>query len=237
MTKPPANQFTIAGMFMVTAAVAAVLGLSRLWSDGGGLYLAIPAASIPFAFVVEFAFLNRPSDRSIPKLTVISGRLAVIILLSALPALAAYVSVINQSSWWSPIPFLVFLPYMYLDLWLIDYPYSVFAIPSIVLFVLVAPSAFSKACSSLPIRSKAMLCIATCTSAYWFAFSINAAFEYQSAYYLYSCITVNLLAIMVLSVSWFLRRGRFGFSSILAWNLALVCWLFWLAHPWLGEYT
>lgn len=230
------RQFSIASILIVVAAIAGVLGLANFWSDRGGLYLAIPAATIPFALVVEFALRRNVPDSSHSAQTARSGRrFFVIAVASALPAFASWVGLLNQGSWWSPCPYLMFISYAYLEHWLMHAPYVLYAIPSTAFLALMLPAAFSNP-HRLPIRSLTVLVVATLSTFYWFWSSIGYAFDYQSNAYIIGTIAVNACCVLALWMTWFMLRKRFNFASVVVWNVGLIGWLFWLAFPWLGEY-
>jgi hypothetical protein len=229
-------QFTIAGLLLITAAIAAVLSLGRLWEERGGLAFAIPVVALPFAFVVEFALRRASIDRSWPSARQIAVRLAVIAVCGALPILAFTMGLSYQMFWWSPCPFLGFLPIAYLEEWFIDWPYATWLVPSIPYLILTAPIAFKANHHHLPIRSVVLLIVATLTTVYWFSTSTSYIGKYQSMTYFVGSATSNAGIIGVLWGLWLGLRNRFNFALVLVWNLILVCWLFWLAYPWLGEY-
>jgi hypothetical protein len=229
-------QFTIASLLLITAAVAAVLGLGRLWEEWGGFVLAIAAAALPFAFIVEIA-LNRPTFCfSPPNFRSVMARLAVICVCIALPILAAIIGWANGMVWWSPGPLLLVLPIFFFDEWAIEWPYATWLIPSVPFVILTAPIAFRSNNQNLPIRSIVLLLIATLTTIYWFATSTSYIGKYQSMTYFVGGAVSNAAIIGVLWGMWLALRNRFNFALVLVWNLILVCWLFWLAYPWLGEY-
>jgi hypothetical protein len=232
----PTRQFSIASILIVVAAIAGVLGLANFWSERGGLYLAIPAATIPFAFVVEFALrLSAPESSHAAQTSRFGLRLLVIGVASTLPAILGWIGLLDQGAWWSPCPYLMFVSYAYLEPWLMHGPYLLYAVPSTAFLVLMLPTANSTS-HRLPTRSLAILGVASLSTCYWFCSSVGNAFDYQSTRYIIGTIAVNACCVLALWVTWWMLRQRFNFASVVAWNVALVGWLFWLAFPWLGEY-
>lgn len=237
--QPPRWQFSIAAILLISSAMAAVLGLARWWSDAGGLYLAIPVTALPFAYLVEFALQRQTRQAKLDlRPGTVSLRAAGIALGAILPAAGGWIGLVEQSSWWSPIPHLMFLSYAYLERWWVDQPelfYAIFAIPSAAYLTLVAPEAFSIR-RGLPVRSLVLLGIATATTLYWFAIGFPFALEYQTTSYLMGTIVANFACLVFLWGTWAVFRDRFSFPMMVGWNAFLFSWLFWLAYPWLGEY-
>jgi hypothetical protein len=223
---------TIRGILILMGSVAIVLALGNHWQDGGGFFLASIVCAIPMSFVIEFAFAsNRPRSFALSKRS-IAVRVILLLLLSPLAALVAWVGLVDQGSWWSPCPMLVFISYAYLE----TFGYLFLVVPMLTFLTVTLPSTFNSEIRYLPIRSFALFCIAVAGSIYWFASSMPFTFKYQSPNYIYGSIAANSIAILMLAVSGFAFRGYFNFMSAAIWNLTLVCWLFWIAFPWIGEY-
>ncbi len=229
-------QFSIAASLLIIAAIAGVVGLGKLWEECGGLYLAIPAAIIPFSIVVEFALRRKPQQTRTKLSNInVAARVNVIVVASALPAVAGWIGLANQGSWWSPCPHLMFIAYAYLEPWLVDRPYLPYVVPSVAFLLMTIPSAFSSK-RELPVRSITVLTVASLTSIYWFCSSITDALDYQSIPYIIETIAVNFTCGVALWLMCVIRRRRFNFGLVVAWNVAMFIWLFGVAYPWLGEY-
>lgn len=233
----PQLRLSLAGIILITTATAVVLWLARFLGEYGGVVRAIIVCAVPFSIVVEFAFGQRAKWESIGWRSVV-GRVCLLLVCSLVPALATQMGMWKEMYWWSPLPCLtvtwVFWIYEYLDYF--GYAvYAIFAVPAVVYFVtLSAPIIANKSLAYLPMRSLVMLLIATMTSVYWFGSGFS--YRYQSQYYITMSIISNTIVIIALWTTWFFLRRRFSTSRIILWNMALVSWLFWIAHPWIGEY-
>ena len=251
------RQYSVASILIVMSAVAGVVALGKLWQGHGGYYLALPVATLPFAYIVELAFRAGKSSSSPAKVpsgidaplrfSRVGLRLGVVGLSSTVPAIASWMGLVDQTSWWSPCPWLMFLPLAYLDTafyfagyseaWSEYGMYLALAIPIVVYGALVLPAAFTVS-DRLPLRLLVVLGIGSMASLYWFgtALASGVASKYQSDTYIVGSLAANIGCISLLWLTWWLCRKRFHFTLVILWAMLLVSWLFWLAFPWLGEY-
>jgi hypothetical protein len=87
----------------------------------------------------------------------------------------------------------------------------------------------------LPLRFPVLLTIGTSLSFFWFAYSVRYSYGYHGPTYTVGITIINSAWILLLWALWYWIRIRARFWSALGWSLALNCWLFWFAFPWLGE--
>jgi hypothetical protein len=232
-------QLTITCLLLVITGVGFILGLAQWWHDRGGLALALPVAILPFSIIVDFV-AQKTWQPDLPTWRQTLLRTAIVIPLACIPAVFAWLAFYDQNSWWSPVPMLLFLTYGYMEPYLTESPLSQFAIysiASVVFLALVFPIFTKSSITRLPVRSLIILSAVTLTSIYWFSSSIESAFEHQSSQYIYGTLIANISFACFLWVYWLYFRLRFSVGHVVAWNLVLSTWLFWVAHPWLGSYT
>lgn len=231
MHKSDAVQYTLRGLLVLTAAVACVFGLAWWLDDYGGMVVAIPIAVVPLCLVIERVF-SKPQISCAPRTTgSYVWHHSLIVAAACIAAIAAWIgSSAGVPTLTSPLPFLVVLPLLFSVPWIVvmTIPVATFLILNLYLGRAAMPHA-------IPFRFTALLSVATAFSIYWFAYAVTYSYGYHGPTYTIGITIINVSMIVALWIAWFFIRRRASYWVTLAWSLAMTCWLFWFAFPWLGE--
>jgi hypothetical protein len=113
--------------------------------------------------------------------------------------------------------------------------WAAFAVPTLLFFVW-NPGLF-RGDAEVPMRSYALLIVATLVNALWFVVGWKVGLAIQGARYNYSVCMINIAWIALLSVM-FARSWKAGpsFKMNLLVHWMLFAWLAWYAFPFFGEF-
>lgn len=231
MHESDALRYTVRGLFVLTTAVACVFGLARWLDDYGGMVVAIPIAVVPLCLVIERVFSESKISCAPRTIGSYVWHHALIVCAACTTAIAAWIgSSAGVPTLTSPLPFLVVLPLLFSvpRIVAMTIPVAIFLILNLYLGRAEMPHA-------IPFRFTALLSVATAFSIYWFANAVKYSYGYHGPTYTIGITIINVSIIVALWIVWFFIRRRASYSVTLAWSLAMTCWLFWFAFPWLGE--
>lgn len=200
----------------------------------GNIGLAIAICALPISIASEYTLRERERHDRI-SWGVFLRRTLLLIACSIVPAFAAQRGMRDGNQF---IP-AHGLTYFWCD-WLLKWTsnWSSFAWPpAVVVFLSLSfPILTNRNLSNLPLRSVMLLTIFTASSAIFLVALIYTYLKEPPNSYDYIPLAINVISILYLWRSWHSLRNRFGPVQIVLWNMAFSTWLFWIAHPWLGEF-
>lgn len=232
MSDAPRLQISKVRVICFAVASALIVWLSSYWIESIGLSVAVWA--VPCSIAIEY-FLGRQSCRERVSRRALLQRVGVLLVCAVVVALAAQRGMRDGNQ---------FLPahgltYFWCD-WLLKWTsnWSRFAWPpAVAVFIsLCAPVLGRSSLNDLPTRSVALLSIFSVLCAIFLVPLVALYVAHPPSAYEYIPLAINIIAVSYLWRTWYVLRGEFDWVKIVLWNMALSGWLFWIAHPWLGEY-
>ena len=228
MWKPPTVRFSIRGLLILTAAVAGTLGLAR-WLGG---MVFVPLAPILFSIVIEYIFCQASDSRPRRSALANVGHHLAVLAGAGITTFAAWLGVSEGAAMPTlPLPLLTALPLFYGAPEIVS-----LVIPSVAFLTLMLYPARSARPCSLPLRFPVLLGVVTALSIAWFVLGVQYSYGFHGPRYTIGITIINAAMILGLWITWRLIHRRAVWWTTLVWPLAVCCWLFGLAFPWLGEY-